>query len=155
MSSVLPLAASLLVAATERLSLSVGRNTGEDLSGLAARPANAAQTVQRDVTLPGDPAVIVVDAVNGLASPANQTLAASFVTYSAAAISEVHDAQFGSPAANAAAAATLPLLAGDTIVAPSQAAYTYAQMMQVWLESKSPRSVAARPTPKSKAREKR
>jgi len=28
-------------------------------------------------------------------------------------------------------------------------------MMQVWLESKSPRSVAARPTPKSKAREKR
>ncbi len=155
MSSVLPLAASLLVASTERLLLSVGRNTGEDLSGLASRPASATQAVQRDVTLPGDPAVIVVDAVNGLAPAANQTPTVSLVTYSAAAISEVHDAQFASPAANAAAAATLPLLAGDTIVAPSQAAYTYAQMMQVWLESKSPRSVAARPTPKSKAREKR
>ena len=155
MSSVLPLAASLLVASTERLLLSVGRNTGEDSSGLASRPAGATQAVQRDVPLPGDPAVIVGDAVNGLASPANQTLAASFVTYSAAAISEVHDAQSGSLATSAAAAAMLPLLAGDTIVAPSQAAYTYAQMMQVWLESKSPRFVAARPPPKSKTREKR
>ncbi|HEY5063716.1 MAG TPA: hypothetical protein VIJ04_02635 [Xanthobacteraceae bacterium] len=155
MSSVLPLAASLLVASTERLLLSVGRNTGEDSSGLASRPAGATQAVQRDVPLPGDPAVIVGDAVNELAPAANRTPTVSLVTYSAAATSEAHDAQFGSPAANAAAAAILPLLAGDTIVAPSQAAYRYAQMMQVWLESKSPRSVAARPTPKSKAREKR
>jgi hypothetical protein len=155
MSSVLPLAASLLVASTERLLLTVGRNTGEDSSGLASRPASATQAVQRDVALPGDPAVIVVDAVNELAPAANQTPTVSLVTYSAAATSEVHDAQFASPATNAVAAATLPLLAGDTIVAPSQAAYTYAQMMQVWLESKSPRPVAARPTPQSKAREKR
>lgn len=155
MSSVLPLAASLLVASTERVLLSVGRNTGEDSSGLASRPASATQALQRDVTLPGDPAVIVGDAVNELAPATNRTPTVSLVTYSAAATSEVHDAQFASPVANAAAAATLPLLVGDTIVAPSQAAYTYAQMMQVWLESKSPRSVAARPTPKSKAPEKR
>ncbi len=158
MSSVLPLAASYIVASAERVLLSVGRTADENSSGApsGARPANATQGAPFAALLPGDPAVVVVvDRVNDLApAGATRPLSVALVANAAPALSAPPDMPIPSPA-SAAAAALLPPLAGDTVVAPSQAAYAYAQMMQVWLESRNPRSVAARLAPKAKPREPR
>jgi hypothetical protein len=156
MSSVLPLAASPIVASTERVLLSVGRNAEANFGSpvFAARPADPSQVSEFAALLPSDPAAAVVGGANTLAPAAANSLPSGPFVAAAVPVFAVHDAQIALPAADALATAVLPL-AAESVVAPSQAAYAYAQMMQVWLESRTPRLIAARPVPKSKARERR
>ncbi len=158
MSSVLPLAASYIVASAERVLLSVGRTANQDGVGtpFAAQVANAAQGPERVVPAPNNTVVVIIDRLNDLAPvAATRPLSDPLVAAATAGNSPADSAPPISPAADAAAAALVAPLAGDAMVAPSEAAYAYAQMMQVWLESRSPRQVVARRTPKSKPREPR
>ena len=157
MSSVLSLAASYIVASSERVLLSVGRDTDESAGAarFAPRPARAAQTVERAAPPANDSFVVIIDRVNDQAPvAATRALPDAVAAAAVAATSAAPPTSAAAAAVDAAAAGVLPLLAAETIVAPSQAAYAYAQMMQVWLETKGPRQITAR-APKAKARERR
>ena len=155
MSSVLSLAASLIVASCERPLLSVGGNTDAGANGpvSAARPAVAPRRPEPDAPPPRESVVVVVDGTNELAPVAAIRARPQLSVAVPVMIAAANDTPMLSPAANAAVD-VLPL-AAETIVAPSQAAYAYAQMMQAWLETRSPRPVAARPGRTAKARGRR
>jgi hypothetical protein len=158
MSSVLPLTASYIVASTERVLLSVGRTANQDGGGttFAAQLANAAQGPERVAPAPADSVVVIIDRLNDLTPVATtRPLSDPLAAAAGAGISAADSVPLASPAVDAAAAAFVAPLAGDAMVAPSEAAYAYAQMMQVWLENRAPRQVTARPAQKSKPREQR
>ena len=157
MSSVLPLAASYIVASAERVLLSAGGTANQNGGGttFAAQLANAAQGAERAAPAPNDSVVVIIDKVNDLTPVAGTRPLSDPLVAAITGSSTPDSAPVASAAADAAAAALVSPLAGETMVAPSEAAYAYAQMMQVWLESRSPREVTARPAPKSKARQQR
>jgi len=156
MSSILPLASGI-VAASERSLLSLGRAEDKNSSGavFAIRPAIASQDADPYVPRPADPVVIPVDILqNSAVADVTAPPLTAAALYSAVASAVDQSAQVAATNLNPAAAATvLPPLMSGNMLASSQAAYAYAQMMQAWLETRSPRPVAARPAPKSKARE--
>ena len=123
MSSVLPLASGI---SNGRLP-SAGGVADKNSSGaaFAVKPASAPQDANPDASQPSQAVVVAVNA--------DETPPSPLVTYSAAAI--LADQSLRAAVANASAAAetAAPLLASD-VVAPSQAAYAYAQMMQTLLD---------------------
>jgi len=158
MSSILPLASGI-VAASERSLLSLGRAEDKNSSGaaFAIRPAIASQDADPYVPRYAEPVVVPVDILQSIAlADAAAPPPGAAALYSAVAASVEQSAQVAATNVNAAAAATIPppLMSGN-MPASSQAAYAYAQMMQAWLETRSPRPVAPRPAPKSKTREQR
>jgi hypothetical protein len=148
MSSIRAIAASGNVAATTRPRPAGG--LAHDNSGsaeFAVKPALAGQDPEPDASPAGDPVVITVDSGRTAAdAPPNPAKA-----YAAAALTA------GVPPSDADAAdEIIPLPPAVYNGTPaSQAASAYAQMMQAWLDAKTSRSSAARPVPKSKARERR
>jgi hypothetical protein len=158
MSSVLPLALGI-VAASERLLLSAGRSADKNSSGalFAIRPAIETQDAEPYFPRSANSVVIPVDVLQNItpADAATAPLSAAAV-YSAVASSADQSGQAAVANVNAAAAeASLPPLMSGNMVESSQAAYAYAQMMQAWQETKSPRPAAVRLLSKSKPRERR
>jgi hypothetical protein len=145
MSSVLPLASGI---SNGRLP-SAGGVADKNSSGaaFAVKPASAPQDANPDASQPSQPVVVAVNA--------DETPPSPLVTYSAAAILADQSARAAVANATAAAETAAPLLASDDVVAPSQAAYAYAQMMQAWLESRTPRPAPALRATKSKTSAKR
>jgi hypothetical protein len=143
MSSISSPAVSRIVAARERLLLSTGRIAEDNSSAFAVRPAVAAQDPEPDAPQPGDPVVIAVDAARAGAANEPPSPAAGYVAAAQAA-------QAAPPDADTANEALAP--ASYAAATASQAAYTYAQTMRAWLESRPPRTVPARRLPKPKGR---
>jgi len=156
MSSILPLASGI-VAASERSLLSLGRAEDKNSSGavFAIRPTIASQDADPYVPRYADPVVLPVDILQNIARAHAAAPLDAAAMYSDVASSVDQGAQVAAANVNAAAAETIPPLMTDNMLASSQAAYAYAQIMQAWLETKPPRPVVARPAPKSKAREQR
>lgn len=156
MSSILPLASGI-VAASERSLLLLGRTEDKNSSGaaFAIRPAVESQDADPYSARFADPVVLPVDLLQNIAlAHAAAPPSDAAALYSAVASSVDQSGQIAAANVNAAAAETmLPPLTGDSMLASSQAAYAYAQIMQAWLETRIPRPIAPRTLPKTKTRE--
>jgi hypothetical protein len=157
MSSVLPLAAGI-VAASERSLLTLGRAADKNSSGavFAVRPPLETQDAEPDFPRSADAVVIPIEVVQEItaeAATAPQDAAAAYSAV-AAAVGQLDQAAQTAPNVNAMAEAVPPPLAAN-VVASSQAAYAYAQMMQGWMETKPPRPAAQRRPSRPKASPKR
>jgi len=151
MSSILPLASGI-VAASERSLLALGRAEDRNSSGaaFAIRPAIEAQDADPYISRPAEPVAIPVDILQNstLADITAASLTAAAM-YSAVAASVDQNTQVAATNVNPAPAETIvPPLMSSTILASAQAAYAYAQMMQAWLETRSPRPAGVRPARK-------